>query len=34
MAVHFLTSDPEGLLKKFDARISQREEKGKITRRF
>ena len=31
MAVHFLTSDPEGLLKKFDARISQREEKGKIT---
>jgi hypothetical protein len=31
MAVYFITSDARGLLNSFDARISQREEKGKIT---
>jgi hypothetical protein len=31
MAIYFETSDPSSLLEKFDARISQKEEKGKIT---
>jgi hypothetical protein len=31
MAIHFVTSDPAGLLKAFDARINQKEAAGKIT---
>lgn len=31
MAAYFLASEPEALLDKFDARIAQKEEKGKIT---
>jgi len=31
MAIHFLTPDPAGLLKEFDARIAQTKSEGKIT---
>jgi hypothetical protein len=31
MAIHFVTSDPAGLLNAFDLRISQKEAAGKIT---
>ena len=31
MAIHFVTSDPAGLLKAFDAKINQKEADGKIT---
>jgi hypothetical protein len=30
MAIYLLTSTPQSLFREFDARISQREEKGKI----
>jgi len=31
VAIHFVTSDPAGLLKAFDAKINQKEAEGKIT---
>jgi hypothetical protein len=31
MAISFLTDHPQALLKSFDAKISQKEQKGKIT---
>jgi hypothetical protein len=31
MAIHLITSDAASLLKEFDARIDQKEDKGKIT---